>query len=54
MLSGEGLSKLDKDFLLYSFRSYTKKKPIEYDMYLVYPNKQDVTNDTTALWNGTH
>ncbi len=53
-LSEQELSKLDKDFLLYSFRSYTKKKPIEYDMYLVYPNKQDVTNDTTALWNGTH
>ena len=23
-------------------------------MYLVYANKNDVTNDTTALWTGEH
>lgn len=53
-LSEQELSKLDKDFLLSSFKSYTKNKPMEYDMYLIYPNKQDVTNDTTALWKGAH
>ncbi|MCX2717112.1 catalase family peroxidase [Helicobacter sp. MIT 21-1697] len=53
-LSEQELSKLGKDFLLSSFKSYTKNKPIEYDMYLIYPNKQDATNDTTALWKGAH
>lgn len=53
-ISNGELSKLDKDFLLADFKAYTAKKPIEYDMYLVFPNKGDAVDDTTALWTGDH
>lgn len=53
-LSENELSKLDKDFLLSEFKTYTSNKPVEYDMYLVYANKGDVIDDTTALWSGKH
>ncbi|OOC30447.1 hypothetical protein BZK24_08490, partial [Helicobacter pylori] len=33
---------------------HLKTKPVEYQMYLVFANKNDATNDTTALWKGKH
>ena len=36
------------------FIAYTKNKPIEYQMYLEFPNKGDAVDDTTALWTGDH
>ncbi|WP_104722639.1 catalase family peroxidase [Helicobacter mesocricetorum] len=53
-LDKEQLKNANKDFLLENFQTYTQTKPIEYDMYLVYPNKGDATDDTTALWKGKH
>lgn len=53
-LSEDEIANLDKDFLLSTFQSYIAKKPMEYDMYLVYANDNDVINDTTALWEGEH
>ncbi|EGK8084452.1 catalase [Campylobacter lari] len=43
------------DFLKEDFQNRIKtNKPVEYKMYLVYANKNDITNDTTALWSGKH
>ncbi|TXE87617.1 catalase [Campylobacter volucris] len=43
-----------KDFLKEDFENRIKTQPIEYKMYLIYANKDDITNDTTALWKGKH
>lgn len=48
------LGKLDDNFLKASLEKYIENKPVEYDMYIVYANKGDVTDDTTALWSGKH
>lgn len=43
-----------KDYLLQEFNKHIKNKSINYKMYLVLANPQDVTNDTTAIWSGKH
>ena len=53
-LSKKELEKLGDDFLEDDFKAKVAKKPIEYKMMLVLANKNDVTNDTTALWKGKH
>lgn len=53
-LSDEELKKVGDNYLLERFQEHIKSKPIEYKMYLVYANKDDITNDTTALWKGKH
>ncbi|CAM2963039.1 catalase [Helicobacter burdigaliensis] len=53
-LSDKDLQKASKDFLEENFKKYTKNKPIEYKMYLEFANKNDKTDDTTALWSGEH
>lgn len=43
------------DFLKEDFEDRVKtNKPVEYKMYLVYANKNDITNETTALWSSRH
>lgn len=53
-LSEDEKSKLGTDYLLTRFQEHIKNKPVEYKMYLVFANKDDVINDTTALWSGKH
>ena len=53
-LSKEELEKKSDYFLEDDFSNYVKKAPVAYKMYLVYANKNDVINDTTALWSGEH
>ncbi|KAB0575309.1 catalase [Helicobacter pullorum NCTC 12824] len=53
-LSQSELKSASKDFLKEDFIAYTKNKPIEYQMYLEFPNKGDAVDDTTALWTGDH
>lgn len=53
-LDEKELKNANKDFLTENFQTYTQAKPIEYDMYLVYPNKGDATDTPTALWKGKH
>ena len=58
----EGVKNLSKkeeksfgnDFLRADFEKRIKAKPFAYDMYLIYANKNDVIDDTTALWTGEH
>ena len=53
-LTKEESEKKSDKFLEDDFSKYVKNKPVSYKMYLVYANKNDVTNDTTALWTGEH
>ena len=52
--SQEEIAKLGDDFLKADFERQVKTAPIAYDMYLVFANKGDVTDNTTALWKGKH
>ncbi|QOR01029.1 catalase [Campylobacter sp. 2014D-0216] len=43
------------DFLKEDFQNRVKlNQPVEYKMYLVYANQDDITDETTALWSGKH
>ena len=53
-LNPQELKQKDSNYLLSAFQQHLKTKPIEYQMYLVFANKNDATNDTTALWKGKH
>ncbi|CBG40276.1 catalase family peroxidase [Helicobacter mustelae] len=53
-LSNQDLKEKKSDYLLTAFQEHVKTKPIEYKMYLVFANKNDAINDTTALWKGKH
>lgn len=54
-LSKDEEKSLGKDFLKDDFvQRLEDKKPVAYDMYLVYANEGDATDDTTALWQGEH
>ncbi|GAA8041475.1 catalase [Helicobacter pylori] len=53
-LNPQELKQKDSNYLLSSFQQHLKTKPIEYQMYLVFANKNDATNDTTVLWKGKH
>ncbi len=53
-LNPQELKQKDSNYLLSAFQQHLKTKPIEYKMYLVLANKNDATNDTTALWKGKH
>lgn len=48
------LKDMKDDFLKADLQARTQKAPIKYDMYLVFANKNDATNNTTALWKGKH
>lgn len=54
-LSKEEEKSFSKDFLRADFEKRMKdSKPFAYDMYLIYANKNDIIDDTTALWTGKH
>lgn len=53
-LSKDELAKTNDDFLESDFKERVSKKPIAYKMVLILANKNDITNDTTALWSGKH
>lgn len=53
-LTEEEIKQYSDDFLRSDFLAKIKETPIIYDMYLVYANKGDKTDDTTALWEGKH
>ncbi len=53
-LSDQELKTKGDAFLEEDLKQRVAKKPIAYEMYLVYANKGDATDDTTALWKGKH
>ncbi len=53
-LSKSELEKKGNHFLEKDFKNYLQKKPVEYKMYLVYANKDDVIDNTAVLWRGKH
>lgn len=53
-LSTAQAKKLGDEFLQKDFKTKIAHQPIEYKMVLILANPSDVTNDTTALWEGKH
>ncbi|RDU65108.1 hypothetical protein [Helicobacter sp. MIT 14-3879] len=53
-LSNEELDKLGNDFLEDNFKNSLKNAPVKYEMYLVFPNKNDEIDNINARWLGKH
>ncbi len=53
-LTKEEAKAMGDNFLESDFQNKVAKKPVEYKMFLILANPEDVIDDTTALWSGKH
>ena len=51
-LSKEELNGLNDEFLESAFKKALSKAPVEFDLTLVVPNKNDKIKDTAQVWEG--